>query len=195
MIGIRDCYLCMLFLGCDRVSSFCRIGKKTVWDTWRWRSLPSLTTVFGCLSHTPEAISDNHMKEIERFVVLLYSHTSQILTVNTARKQLFSYGNRKLENLPPSRAALYQHVKHASFQAGYSIFALIANPALPIASPGDWGWKKDADGRWTPLWTTLSEASKQCRELIKCNCKKHCFGHCKCRKANLKCTMLCYCSG
>jgi len=145
---------------------FCGIGKKTVWDTWR--SLPSLTTVFGCLSHTPEAISDNHMKDNKRFVVLLYSCTSQILTVNAAKKQLF---NRKLENLPSSRVALYQNVKCASFQAGYIWGqALIANP-----SPGDWGWKKDADGRWTPLWTTLSNTSKQYRELIKCNYKKCCF--------------------
>ena len=180
------------FSGCDTVSSFCGIGKKTVWDVWR--SLPSLKILFGCLSHTPEAITDDYMEEIERYVVLLYSRTSQLLTVNAARKQLFSYGNRKLENLPPSRAALYQLVKRASFQAGYIWGqALIANPSLP--SPGDWGWKKDADGKWTPLWTTLSEASKQCRELIKCNCKKFCLGHCKCRKANLKCTMLCYCSG
>ena len=59
------------------------------------------------------------MEEIERFVVLLYSRTSQLLTVNAARKQLFSNRNRKLENLPPSKAALYQHVKRASFQAGY----------------------------------------------------------------------------
>ena len=180
------------FSGCDTVSSFCGIGKKTVFDVWR--SLPSLVTLFGCLSETPEAITDDCMGEIERFVVLLYSRTSQLLTVNAARKQLFSYGNRKLENLPPTRAALYQHVKRASFQAGYIWGqALIANPSLP--SPGDWGWKKDADGKWTPSWTTLSEASKQCRELIKCNCKKRCVGHCKCRKANLKCTMLCYCSG
>ena len=124
------------FSGCDTVSSFCGIGKKTVWDHDVWRSLPSLTTLFGCLSHTPEAITDDYMEEIERFVVLLYSHTSQLLTVNAARKQLFSYGNRKLENLPPSRAALYQHVERASFQAGYIWGqALIANPSLP--SPGD----------------------------------------------------------
>ena len=59
------------------------------------------------------------MEEIERFVVLLYSHTSQLLTVIAARKQLFSYGNRRLQNLHPTRAALYQHLKRASFQAGY----------------------------------------------------------------------------
>ena len=135
------------------------------------------------------------MEEIERFVVLLYGCTSQLdVTFNAARKQLFSYGNRRLENLPPTRAALYQHVKHASFQAGYIWGkALIASPSLP--SPGEWGWKKDTDGKWTPLWTMLLEASKECRELIKCNCKKCCVGNCKCHTANLKYAMLCYCSG
>lgn len=73
--------------GCDTVSSFAGIGKKTVWDVWR--SLPSLTTLFGHLSQTPEAISDHDMEEIERFVVLMYSRTSQLVTVNAARKQLF----------------------------------------------------------------------------------------------------------
>ncbi len=72
--------------------------------------------------------------------------------------------------------------------------ALIANSTLP--SPSEWGWQKeDNDGQWTPLWTILPEASKGCRELIKCGCKKQCCGRCQCRKANLKCTQLCFCEG
>ena len=103
---------------------------------------------------------------------------------------LFPYGNRKLENIPPSRAALLQHVKHASFQAGYIWGqAPTANPYLP--SPSEWGWQKDT----TPLRTTLSEASKRGQELVKCNCKQCCLGRCKCHKANLKCTQLCFCDG
>ena len=80
---------------------------------------PNLTTLFGHLSQTPQEVAGDNMEEIERFMVLLYSCTLPIATVNAARKQLFSYGNRKLENIPPSRAALLQHVKHALFQAGY----------------------------------------------------------------------------
>ena len=57
------------FLDCDTVSSFCRIGRKTVFDVWR--SLPSLVTLSGCLSETPEAITDDCMEDIERFVALL----------------------------------------------------------------------------------------------------------------------------
>ena len=91
--------------------------------------------------------------------MLLYSRTLQVTTVNAARKQLFSYGNRKLENIPPSRAALLQHAKHASFQAGQVWGqAMIADPSL--RSPSEWGWQKDNDGNWTPLWITFAEASK-----------------------------------
>ena len=178
------------FSGCDTVSSFSGIGKKTIWDVWR--SVPNLTALFGHLSQTPQEVTDDNMQEIEIFVLLLYSRTSPFATVNAARKQLFSYGNRRLENIPPSRAALLQHVKRASFQAGYIWGqALTANPSLP--SPSEWGWQKDKDGNWTPLWTTLPEASKGCRELVKCNCKKRCLGQCKCHKANLKYTQLCFC--
>ncbi|KAF3841481.1 hypothetical protein F7725_007343 [Dissostichus mawsoni] len=41
----------------------------------------------------------------------------------------------------------------------------------------------------------MPEASKGCRELIKCKCKKRCAGNCKCSAANLPCTELCSCSG
>jgi len=50
-------------------------------------------------------------------------------------------------------------VKQAAFQAGYIWGqALMASPSLP--SPGEWGWKKDTDRKWTPLWITLSELPK-----------------------------------
>ena len=179
------------FFGCDTVSSFSGIGKKTAWDVWR--SSPNQAALFSRLSQTPEEVTDGDMGKIERFVVLLYSRTSQVTTVNAARKQLFSYGNRKLENIPPSRAALLQHAKHASFQAGHVWGqAIIADPSLP--SPSEWGWQ-DNHGKWTPLWTTLAEASKGCRELVNCICKKRCLGRCKCHKSNLKCTQLCFCGG
>ena len=41
----------------------------------------------------------------------------------------------------------------------------------------------------------LPEASTASRELIHCDCKKGCTGRCKYKKAALKCTALCQCSG
>ena len=45
--------------------------------------------------------------------------------------------------------------------------ALISNPDLP--SPTNWDWKKDQTA-WQPVWSTLTEASQSCSELIHCGC-------------------------
>jgi hypothetical protein len=89
------------------------------------------------LGHLSQNAKDNTDSDMERFVVLLYSQTG---TVNAARRQLFSYtyGNRKLENIPLSRAALLQHIKlKHSKQVMFPGQALISSPALP--SPFEWG--------------------------------------------------------
>jgi hypothetical protein len=96
--------------------------------------------------------------------------TSQLSDVNEARKYLFFYCNQKLENIPPSCAALLQHVKRAAQKSEYTWSqTLEANPTLP--SPSEWGWKLDSERIWDPLWSTLPEASKGFRELIKDACK------------------------
>ena len=178
--------------GCDTVSSIAGIGKKTVWDIWNL--MRNLGKVFYRLSHAPAEVTNDDMDEIERFFVVLYKRTSPLKKVNEARKQLFAHGNRKVENIPPTKEALRQHVKRAVFQAGHIWGqSQIAKPEIP--SPADWGWVKSEDNGWCPFWTVMPEASKECRELIKCMCKKRCAGNCKCFAANLPCTELCFCSG
>ncbi|WAR13966.1 hypothetical protein MAR_004071 [Mya arenaria] len=54
---------------------------------------------------------------------------------------------------------------------------VLKNPPLP--SPLEWGWTKQND-KWTPLWSTIAEA-------------RDCSRRCKCQKANLPYTQLCYC--
>ncbi|MES9882295.1 MAG: hypothetical protein ABW185_15600 [Sedimenticola sp.] len=165
--------------GCDTVSFIHGIGTKIAWGVWN--SLPSLDHVFNYLSRTPISISENDMAELERYVVLLYSKTATWKTVNSARQHMFAQGNRKLENIPPTADALEQHVKRAAYQAGHIWGqALVAAPTLQ--SPDDWGWRRDDGGSWSPMWTTLPEASEACRELIKCRCKKGCSGRCNCVK-------------
>jgi len=58
-------------------------------------------------------------------------------------------------------------------------------PTLP--SPTDWGWIKTS-GMYEPLWTTLSEASKICWELVSCNYKEGCVKKCNCKNTRLECT-------
>ncbi len=120
--------------------------------------------------------------------------TSSQECVNEARKQLFAQKGRAIDGLPPTQAALVQHIKRAAYQAGHSwAQVMIAAPELP--SPREWGWNKKAEGGWEVCWTTLPEATQACRELIRCGCKKGCRGRCKCQNAALQCTALCFCGG
>ena len=128
------------------------------------------------------------MEQIERYVVLLYQQTSALSHVNEARKQLFTH-NRKMENIPPTLHTLEQHVKRAVFQAGHIWgHSLVGEPNIP--SLDLWGWERAKDD-----FPWIAEAAKGCQELLKCGCKKDCTKRCKCVKANLPCTQLCFCSG
>ena len=156
--------------------------------------MPNLGKVFTHLSHAPSEVTSNDMNEIKRFFILLYSRTSPLKKVNDACKQLFSHGNRKVENILPTKQVLCQHVKRAAFQAGH-IWEQSQIPKPEVPSPHEWGWvKSDKDG-WQPFWMGMPEASKGCPQLIRCKCKKRCTGNCKCFMANLPCTQLCLCSG
>lgn len=179
------------FTGCDTTSAFAGKGKKTAWDVWT--VCPNITPVFACLSRWPTEVTDDMLQDIERYVVLLYCRTSVSTEVNDARKELFSKGNRTLENIPPTKGALIQHIRRATFQAA-CIWGqtLISQPE--IGSPSDWGWFYQQSS-WKPKWTLLSEAYKACSELVHCGCKKSCRGNCKCFKMNLTCTTLCACAG
>jgi hypothetical protein len=75
-----------------------------------------------------------------------------------------------IENIPPTENALKQHIKRAVYQAGYVWYQSLQKvQSLPC--PSEWGWKS-VDGNWTPLWTTIPQASKVCQELIRCGCLK-----------------------
>ena len=178
------------FTGCDTVSSFSGRGKKTAWNTWT--VYPDVTTAFEELQMMQTEISEATMKTLERFVVLLYDRTSDIMSVNDSRKNLFTLKSRSIENILPTQEALRQHIKRAVYQANCWGKALISEQDLP--DPANWGWERIDDG-WEPLWTTLPEASRACHELIHCGCKKGCTRQCKCMRAALKCTALCFCQG
>ena len=102
--------------------------------------------------------------------------------------ELFTNKGRSIENIPPTSAALRQHVLRAAYQAGY-VWAqsTVLRPALPDAT--EWGWKLDKDV-YHPFWTDREEAAKACYELIHCGCKNICKGRCKCVKSNLQSTSL-----
>ena len=72
--------------------------------------MPEIHARLTCLSFLQEQVTDEDVSVIERFVILMYSRTSQFHNVNAARKQMFLYGNRQIDKVPPSHNALYQHI-------------------------------------------------------------------------------------
>lgn len=179
------------FTGCDTVSCFTGRGKKTAWEVWN--SFTDIAQTFVKLSSEPADVQP-FLPDIQMFVVLMYDRSSSKMTVNALRQHLFTKKSRSMEALPPTEAALLQHVKRAAFQSGYSWYrCLSAQQTLP--SPNQWGWCDDGSGEWKPLWTTLPEVAKCCPELLKCSCKTGCGKRCKCTKARVKCTALCQCDG
>ena len=132
------------FTGCDTVSSFNGRGKKTAWETWM--TFSDVTRAFCALATTPQFVSE-WMELLERYVVLLYDHTSSQTLVNQARKNLFTLKGRAIDGLPSTKASLIEHTKRAAYQAGHCWGqAMVAAPELP--SPGDWGWKRKETGGW-----------------------------------------------
>ncbi|MES9879581.1 MAG: hypothetical protein ABW185_01720 [Sedimenticola sp.] len=178
------------YTGCDTVSSFATKGKKTAWDTWK--AFDNVTVAFRNLSKGPAHICDDDMDILERFTILLYDRTSSKVNIDDARQELFTKKGRAMEAIPPTRAALVQHTKRATYQ-GEHCWGNASTVNVEMPSPEDWGWIDPEN--WKPVWTTLPEASASSRELIRCGCTKGCKGRCNCKKAALKCTALCNCGG
>ena len=140
--------------GCDTVSGFRGRGKKTAWTAWL--SYPEVTETFLTLLSTPVEIDESILEKIQRFIVVMYSKTCSLTSVNEARRELFTQCSRTIDNIPPTKNALIQHLRRAVYQAGYIwAQALEPNPKLP--SPEHWGWKA-TDSGWKPFWTDLADA-------------------------------------
>ena len=84
--------------------------KKSAWDTWKMYD--EVTDIFLALVNRQE-LDEYNFSIIQRFVCILYNRTSHHFWVNDARKQMFAQGQTSFEKIPPSEAALEQHVRRA----------------------------------------------------------------------------------
>jgi hypothetical protein len=177
------------FTGCDLVSAFRGKGKKSAWQTWN--VFTDVSTTFAKLTEQPTEFDEDDMHKLERFVVVMYDRSSEATCVNDARLDLFARKQRAYDAIPPTQAALKEHVKRATYQAGCIWSqAIISQPE--VHSPSNWGWEKCGEG-WTILWTTMPPIATGCQELTKCRCKVACSGNCCCFGYGLPCTALCSC--
>ena len=165
-------------------------AKKSAWQAWN--VFEESTDVFRHLSAPLDSLTNEDIMIVEQFVVIMYDRSSSTNKVNEARLDLFARKQRSYNAVPPSRAALIEHMKRSILQAGHNWGqALCRNQQLP--SPSRWGWKRD-NGVWIPYWTSLAPIAASCQELLKCGCKVSCSGHCKYFRSGLSCTALCSCN-
>ena len=173
------------FSGCDIVSSFHGKSKKSAWKTWD--VCDEVSSTFATLNECPSAVKDSDLQALEKFVVLMYDRSSDVTTVNEARLDLFARKQRQYDLIPPTQAALKEHAKRASYEAGY-VWGQALKRHTQMPSPSNWGWVKQ-DEEWKVFWTPLPPIAESCWELTKCGCTKAC----KCFRYELSCTCLCSC--
>ena len=152
----------MLTKGCDTVSHLVQVGKKTAWKVWEAHD--DFTATFCELHNAPEQIVEATEASLEKFTILLYDKTATSLSINEVRKNLFIHKGRPLSGLPPSKAALQQHMKRAVLQGG-NYWGCTTLPERNLPSPSEWGWT--CPEQWRPLWSHLPEVSATCPELLK----------------------------
>ena len=66
---------------------------------------------FTKLSHWPTTVDDDDLQMLERFVVIMYDRSSAATSVNDARLHLFARKQRPYDAIPPTSAALKEHIK------------------------------------------------------------------------------------
>jgi hypothetical protein len=170
------------FTGCDTVSSFSLIGKTRAWNGWL--KFDEVTEAFAYIALPQNNLNAKVFELLERYVVLLYDNECVGLSLSQTRKVLFTSKSRSLEHMPPTFAALQQHILRAAFQSGHLWGqALKSNPVVPNVQ--EWGWCKNQQGELVPNWSNLPPVSDVCRELVKCGCRSGCSFRCSCRTAGL----------
>ena len=65
----------------------------------------------------PSEINDAVLSVLEKFVVLRYECTSGLTRVNDAHEHLLARRSRGIEKIPPTQAAVVEHMKLACYQA------------------------------------------------------------------------------
>ncbi len=142
---------------------------------------------------TSAMVDDAVADALEEFVSCLYKQKgSRTKELAALRWELFKTSQAEADRLPPTKAALTQHILRAAYQSIVWAHLEDANPIYP--PPNQFGWKEQND-IFVPVITTIEPAPKAVIELVRCNCQvSQCTARCTCRKASLVCTELCKCS-
>lgn len=173
--------------GCDSVSAFATKGKKKALDIIQLN--PALRRVVGSLGENIPAREED-LNKLEQFVCALYSD-HRCNSVNELRYRLFCKSkNLQSHQLPPTKAALANHLRRANYQAFLWKHALETQMEQ---APDGQGWQLK-EGQLEIYWTNQAPAPDAVMELICCGCKGLCqTRRCSCVGNGLPCTEACKC--
>ena len=91
--------------------------------------------VFHCLSSPCDNLTQSEIGILEEFAVIMYDRSSSTNKVNDASLDLFARKQHPYDGIPPSRAALVEHIKRSVLQAGHTWGqSLCKSPTLPSPS-------------------------------------------------------------
>ena len=105
--------------------------------------------------------------------------------------QTFKHVQAEAEKLPPTPAALQEHILWAYYQCMICCNDIV--PVVELPEPAGYGWSF-ADGILTPVITTLKPASEAIVELVRCKCTAgRRRRQCSCFVAGMVCSQMCKC--
>ena len=174
--------------GCDSISAFAGKGKKKALELVKNDEVVR-SSVLTLGESVP--LSDTNMLKLEEAICRLYSDR-QCNAVNEVRYKMFcKVKNVQSQQLPPTSAALKQHLMRANYQA--YIWRRAMDPETDV-SPENQGWEM-RDDHLEIVWTDLLPAPEAVMELLCCGCKGTCqTRRCSCVKNSLPCTDACTCT-
>ena len=179
------------FTGADTTGRFSGIGK-TKWFNIFMKADDSVLSALQMLSQTSE-VTEDQLCTLAKFVCAAYLPKEVYIdTIPELRWYLFCKHMAESDKLPPTCAALKEHVLRAHVQARVWGQADIAQQEFldPLLN----GYIKDADGQMRPITTKALPAPEAIIEMVRCQCKTKCVSRkCSCKSEGLSCTELCQC--
>ena len=101
--------------GCDSVSSFSGIGKKSGLSVLK-SNIDQLVEMFEFGESSELMLQEPVVEACIKFVCLLYDKKSTLIDINALRHKLFTQKNISGDKLPPILDALVLHLRRANYQ-------------------------------------------------------------------------------
>ena len=171
--------------GCDTTSFIAQHSKSTIWKTLESEPITNSLLINKLGDDTLE---ESDYKNVEKFFCVLYG-MPLLDDINQVRYHLFLKKSNQ-EALPPTKNALYHHIKRAHYQSHIWKRAHIPISIVPEAT--EFGWEMIDDQTLKPILMANEGITNDELKIISCNCKSDCkTNRCICRKKNLSCSLYC----